>query len=251
MQQKPPDGSIEPSMIMKHSHSWIPFFPGLSSKSAGERARNLELGGSLYEDFNGHVQLGDIGGVKLCRAVSRTPHRVARTSELIRRDDRGVLKVVFQLQGRAVIEQGALSKNGVAPSLVPPPARDAGLDVHSANPSRDGSLSMPVALAVEDRAAEFGDGQNLTAGSCKLLRKEDRRLLGKRWIPGEVEQRRRSCEQVLDHPQEPHIRDRGGQWIASREPRPYAHPGEHRLINSTLGHNLQDQLLRESQPVFH
>jgi len=57
------------------------------------------------EDFNGHVQFGDVGGVKLCRAVIRTPHRVARTSELIRRDDRGILKVVFQLSGRAVIEQ--------------------------------------------------------------------------------------------------------------------------------------------------
>ena len=65
----------------------------------------LNTATEVAEDFNGHVQLGDIGGVKLCRAVIRTPHRVARTSELIRRDDRGVLKVVFQLQGRAVIEQ--------------------------------------------------------------------------------------------------------------------------------------------------
>jgi hypothetical protein len=29
---------------------------------------------------------------------------------------------------------------------------------------------MPVALAIENRAAEFGDGQNLPAGFCKLLR---------------------------------------------------------------------------------
>jgi AraC-like DNA-binding protein len=57
------------------------------------------------EDFNGQVQFSDVGGLKLCRAAICTPHRVARTSELIRRDDRGVLKVVFQLQGRAVIEQ--------------------------------------------------------------------------------------------------------------------------------------------------
>jgi AraC-like DNA-binding protein len=57
------------------------------------------------EDFNGQVQFSDIGGLKLCRAAIHTPHRVARTAELIRRDDRGVLKVVFQLQGRAVIEQ--------------------------------------------------------------------------------------------------------------------------------------------------
>jgi AraC-like DNA-binding protein len=65
----------------------------------------LNTTAEVAEDFDGHVQLGDIGGVKLCRAVIRTPHRVARTPELIRRDDRGVLKVVFQLQGRAVIEQ--------------------------------------------------------------------------------------------------------------------------------------------------
>jgi AraC-like DNA-binding protein len=57
-------------------------------------------------DFNGQVRFGDIGGLKLCRALIRSPHRVARTSELIRRDDRGVLKVVFQLQGCSVIEQG-------------------------------------------------------------------------------------------------------------------------------------------------
>jgi AraC-like DNA-binding protein len=56
-------------------------------------------------DFNGHVQFGDVGGMKLCRAAIQTPHRVARTSELIRRDDRGVLKVVFQLKGCALIEQ--------------------------------------------------------------------------------------------------------------------------------------------------
>lgn len=58
------------------------------------------------ESFDGQVQFGDVGGLKVCRAVIRTPHRVERTAELIRRDDRGVLKVVFQLQGRAVIEQG-------------------------------------------------------------------------------------------------------------------------------------------------
>lgn len=57
------------------------------------------------EHFNGHVQFGDVGGLKLCRAVILTPHRVARSSELIRRDDRGVLKVVFQIRGCAIIEQ--------------------------------------------------------------------------------------------------------------------------------------------------
>ena len=68
-------------------------------------------------------------------------------------------------------EASGFAKNGVAPGLVPPPARDTGLDVHSANPSRERSLCMPVALAVEDCAAGFGDGQNLPAGSRKLLRK--------------------------------------------------------------------------------
>lgn len=56
-------------------------------------------------DFTGQVRFGDVAGLKLCRAAIQTPHRVARTPELIRRDDRGVLKVVFQLQGCAVIEQ--------------------------------------------------------------------------------------------------------------------------------------------------
>src|ERR1700744_4674144 len=60
---------------------------------------------AVDEDFIGQVQFSDVGGLKLCRAFIRTPHRVERTPELIRRDDRGVLKVVFQLQGRAVIEQ--------------------------------------------------------------------------------------------------------------------------------------------------
>jgi hypothetical protein len=49
------------------------------------------------------------------------------------------------------------SRPGVAPGLVPPPARDAGSHVHSANPSRERSLCPPVALAVEDCAAELGD----------------------------------------------------------------------------------------------
>ena len=55
--------------------------------------------------------------------------------------------------------------------FVPPPAGDAGLDVHSANPPRERAVWVPVALAVEDCAAEFGEGQNLPAGSCKLLGK--------------------------------------------------------------------------------
>ena len=64
------------------------------------------------------------------------------------------------------------AKNGVAPRFVPPPARDAGPDVHAANPSRERSVCMPVALAIEDCAAVFGDCQNLPAwSSYELLRK--------------------------------------------------------------------------------
>jgi len=57
------------------------------------------------EGFDAQVQFGEVGGLQLCRAAIQTPHRVARTSQLIRHDDRGVLKVVFQLKGRALIEQ--------------------------------------------------------------------------------------------------------------------------------------------------
>jgi AraC-like DNA-binding protein len=56
------------------------------------------------EDFSGSVQFGDAGVIKLCR-VAVGPHRVERTPELIRRDDRGLLKVVFQLKGCALMEQ--------------------------------------------------------------------------------------------------------------------------------------------------
>jgi AraC-like DNA-binding protein len=55
-------------------------------------------------DFGGSVQFGDIGVIKLCN-IRVGPHRIERTSELIRRDDSGVLKVVFQLAGRTFLEQ--------------------------------------------------------------------------------------------------------------------------------------------------
>lgn len=55
-------------------------------------------------EFNGVVRFGDIGVIKLCD-ISVGPHRIERTPELIRRDDRGLLKVVFQLRGRSVVEQ--------------------------------------------------------------------------------------------------------------------------------------------------
>jgi hypothetical protein len=65
----------------------------------------LNTQANASQAFQGHVRFGDVDGLKLCRAAIETPHRVTRTSELIRRDDRGVLKVVFQLKGRAIIEQ--------------------------------------------------------------------------------------------------------------------------------------------------
>jgi AraC-like DNA-binding protein len=55
-------------------------------------------------DFTGAVQFGDTGVIQLCN-ITVGPHRIERTPELIRRDDRGVLKVVFQLQGHSFVEQ--------------------------------------------------------------------------------------------------------------------------------------------------
>ncbi|MDB6082817.1 MAG: helix-turn-helix protein [Gammaproteobacteria bacterium] len=56
-------------------------------------------------DFDAAVQFGDIGTIKLCN-ITVGPHRIERTPELIRRDDRGLLKVVFQTRGRTFLEQG-------------------------------------------------------------------------------------------------------------------------------------------------
>ncbi|GIK26436.1 MAG: transcriptional regulator [Betaproteobacteria bacterium] len=56
-------------------------------------------------DFRGRLLHCDAGDVKLCR-LSASSHRVARTPDLIRQDDRGFLKVVFQMEGSTWFEQG-------------------------------------------------------------------------------------------------------------------------------------------------
>ncbi len=56
-------------------------------------------------EFRGRLVHCDAGDVKLCR-LSASSHRVARTPDLIRQDDRGFLKVVFQLEGTTWFEQG-------------------------------------------------------------------------------------------------------------------------------------------------
>ena len=55
--------------------------------------------------FRGRMEYGDAGDVKMCR-LSASSHRVSRTPDLIRQDDRGYLKVVFQLEGSTWFEQG-------------------------------------------------------------------------------------------------------------------------------------------------
>lgn len=55
--------------------------------------------------FDGQLEYGDMGDLKLCRIVA-TRHRVVRTASLIRQDSRGFLKIVAQLQGSACFEQG-------------------------------------------------------------------------------------------------------------------------------------------------
>lgn len=55
--------------------------------------------------FDGTLKLNDLGAAKLCRIeVSR--HRVVRTPELIRADDRGYVKIVAQASGSGCFEQG-------------------------------------------------------------------------------------------------------------------------------------------------
>lgn len=56
------------------------------------------------EHFNGRIVSGQAGYLSLCKLdVSR--HRVVRTPTLVRGSDRGYLKVVAQLRGRACFEQ--------------------------------------------------------------------------------------------------------------------------------------------------
>ncbi len=57
------------------------------------------------ENFNGHIESGEVGYVRLCR-LRVSKHRVVRTPGLISRSDRGYLKIVAQLRGRARFEQG-------------------------------------------------------------------------------------------------------------------------------------------------
>jgi hypothetical protein len=55
-------------------------------------------------EFRGRLLYCDAGDVRLCR-LSASSHRVARTPDLIRQDDRGFLKVVFQIEGSTWFEQ--------------------------------------------------------------------------------------------------------------------------------------------------
>lgn len=54
--------------------------------------------------FDGRLELGDVGGLKLCRIIA-SRHRVVRTPSLIRQDDRGYVKIVAQMKGSARFEQ--------------------------------------------------------------------------------------------------------------------------------------------------
>jgi AraC-like DNA-binding protein len=54
--------------------------------------------------FDGRLELGDIGGLKLCRIIA-SRHRVVRTPNQILRDDRGYVKIVAQIEGAGRFEQ--------------------------------------------------------------------------------------------------------------------------------------------------
>ena len=56
------------------------------------------------QSFDGRLELGDIGGMKLCRIVAGR-HRVVRTPNLVRSDDRGYVKIVAQIEGAGRFEQ--------------------------------------------------------------------------------------------------------------------------------------------------
>ncbi len=56
------------------------------------------------ETFRGRMVHGEIGSVKMCR-LSAGRHRVVRSPDLIRQDDRGYLKLVVQLEGSTWFEQ--------------------------------------------------------------------------------------------------------------------------------------------------
>lgn len=54
--------------------------------------------------FDGRLELGDIGGLKLCRIIA-SRHRVVRTPNQILNDDRGYVKIVAQIEGAGRFEQ--------------------------------------------------------------------------------------------------------------------------------------------------
>lgn len=54
--------------------------------------------------FDGRLEIGDLGSLKLLD-ISASRHRVVRTHNLIRRDDRGYVKIVAQVEGSACFEQ--------------------------------------------------------------------------------------------------------------------------------------------------
>jgi len=56
--------------------------------------------------FDGRLELGDIGGLKLCRIIA-SRHRVVRTPNQILRDDRGYVKIVAQIAGAGRFEQAS------------------------------------------------------------------------------------------------------------------------------------------------
>lgn len=68
------------------------------------------LRSSVHEgsSFRGKLLHSSIGNMKLCQ-LSASSHRVERTPDLIKQDDRGFLKVVVQLEGCARLEQDGRS----------------------------------------------------------------------------------------------------------------------------------------------
>jgi len=55
--------------------------------------------------FDGRLDLGEHRSLKIC-GIAASRHRVVRTPRLIRRDDRGYVKIVAQIEGAARFEQG-------------------------------------------------------------------------------------------------------------------------------------------------
>ena len=58
--------------------------------------------------FDGRLELGEHRALKIC-GIAASRHRVVRTPRLIRRDDRGYVKIVAQLSGVARFEQAGRS----------------------------------------------------------------------------------------------------------------------------------------------